>query len=333
MASTELKTIDVELADDTTYQLPYWQVDSGNPGPRVLITAALHGSELQGSEVLRRFLPEAEQGVVRGGCYLLPLANPEAIRRRQPHIDFEHGRYYGRDNVNNVNCTWPGKADGSSGQRLSHALFQSLVQDADCLLDIHCWQHLRAATGLARTGRQDSIDLVNAAAPPFGRHGQWQPEVKERPITPCTLTSYFHDTDRTAMSLELSGQYGFWPEQLTLGMQIVRNALRHLGVMDGEPEAPLHPTVWLNDTTKVDVVAPCKGVFVPAEHALSDWVQAGARVGHIFTIDDLGTVDVLAPAAGYLHRLGPTHDVGNEQTRMFMHPYVDEGQVVAELAG
>jgi predicted deacylase len=297
----------------------------------VLITAALHGSELQGSEALRRFVSDHVGEVVRGSCVLVPFANPEAVRRRQPHIDFEHGRYYGNDPENNVNCSWPGKADGTNGQRLSHALFQSVVQDADSLIDLHCWQRVRAATGLARKGRRDSIDLVNAAGPPFGRTGEWKPEVTERPITPCTLSSYFHDTDRTAMCVELCGQYGFWPEQVELGLRIVRNALRHLGLMAGERETPPRPTVWLNEAESVVVEAPDAGVFVPAAGRLGDRVEAGSSLGHMFTTEDLRTVDVPAPKTGYLFRLGPTHGRGEEQTRMFLHPHVGKGQEIAEL--
>ena len=44
---------------------------------------------------------------------------------RQPHIDFELGRYYGSDRENNVNCSWKGTPDGTDAQRLSHALFES----------------------------------------------------------------------------------------------------------------------------------------------------------------------------------------------------------------
>ena len=331
MPNAEQKAVGVELTDGQSYHVPYWRIDSGVPGPRMLVTAALHGSELQGSEALRRFLPEAEQGVVRGSCCLVPFANPVAVRRHQPHIDFEHGRYYGSDSVNNVNCSWPGKAGGSNAERLSHALFHALVEDADCLLDLHCWQRVRAATGLARAGRQDSIDLANAAGLPFGRRCQWQPEVKERPITPCVLSSYFHDTDRTAACVELCGQYGFWSEQVELGLRAIRSSLRHLGLMDGEPEEPPRPTVWLDESEQVEVTASCAGVFAPTPVALGDWIGAGTALGHILTIDDLSTVEVLAPRSGYLYRLGPTHDRNEEQTRMFLHPYVNQDQTLAEL--
>jgi len=291
--------------------------------------------ELQGSEALRRFLPVVTDSLLKGSCLLLPFACPEAVRRRQHHIDFDFRLPGGReseDHIISVNSAWPGRADGTNAERLAHALFHGVVQRATHLIDIHCWQRLQAATGLARAGRQDSIDLVNAAGTPFGRRTEWKPEVHERPITPCTLTSYFHDTDRTAMCVELSGQYGFWPDQVELGLRILRNSFRHWGLLPGGIEKPDHPTVWLNDCDEIEVPAPAAGVFVPRSYAPTDWVGKGAILGHLFVPATLETIEVLAPAEGYLFRFGPMHDHLFQHVRMFFHPHVEAGQAVAVVA-
>ena len=112
MARVERKSVNVRLVSGERYQVPYWQIHSGRTGPRLLVTAALHGNELQGPEILRRWLRLAGKELARGSCVLIPFANPEAVRRRHPHIDFEHNHYYGNDSRNNVNCSWPGMADG-----------------------------------------------------------------------------------------------------------------------------------------------------------------------------------------------------------------------------
>lgn len=318
------------LRDGSSYRVPYWHVDSGKDGPSVLVTAALHGTELQGSEMLRQFLPTLRKKLLRGSCMLFPFANPAAVRRQQPHIDFEFGRNYGRDRVNNVNGTWPGKADGSSAQRLSHALYEAVVKPATHLIDLHCWQRKQAATGLARTGRQDSLDVVNASGLPFGRHSEWEPHIKQRPVTPCTLSSIFHDTDRTAMTVEFSGQYGFWPEQLNLGLGALTNVFRHFHMLAGAPRRPARPTVWLNDSKQIKVKAPTSGVFVPASVELGGWIDRGEPLGHIFAIGSLKSFTVEAPGAGYLWRMGPMHTQQDKQVRMLFHPYVEKGEQVAE---
>ena len=331
MPDLELNHTNSSLTDGTSYTIPYWRVDSGRPGPCVLVTSALHASELQGAEILRRVAPHLAQQLLCGSCLLVPFANPVAVQRRQPHIDFEHGRYYGADFVNNVNCTWPGDPAGSNAQRLSHALLNTVVSRASHLIDLHCWQHLRAATGLTRANREDCAALVNATGLPFARASEWRPEITERPVTPCTLSSYFNDTDRVGICIEFSGQYGFWEEQIELGERALLNAFRHLEMLPGEPARPLRPTIWLNESRELNVSALASGVFVPEPLSLGQCVGKGDLLGRILSLGDLGATDVSAPETGYLFRLGPMHDVGFEQTRMFMHPHVDEGQELATL--
>jgi len=335
MAQVHLKHIKATLTDGSTYDIPYWEVDSGKSGPCVLVTAAMHGMEVQGSEALRRFLPVVTDSLLKGSCLLVPFACPEAVRRRQHHLDFDFRLPGGRaseDSIISVNSAWPGNADGTNAERLAHALFHAVVERATHLIDIHCWQRIQGAAGLAREGRQDSIDLVNAAGTPFGRRSEWKPEIKERPVTPCTLTSYFHDTDRTAMCVELSGQYGFWPDQVELGLRILCNSFRHWGMLAGDVEEPERPTVWLNDCDEIDVPAPTSGVFVPQAYAPTDRVEKGAVLGHISVPATLEIVEVLSPSEGYLFRFGPMHDHLYQHVRMFFHPHVEEGQTVAVVA-
>lgn len=67
-------------------KIPYWDIDSGVQGPCLLISAALHGNEVQGVEVIRRFRDLAATGLVRGRVLLLPFGNLPAVRNRRPHI-------------------------------------------------------------------------------------------------------------------------------------------------------------------------------------------------------------------------------------------------------
>ena len=332
MATVELRSTEVTRADGETYQVPHWDVRADAAGPRVLVPAALHGNELHGSEILRQFLPVVERDLICGSCILMPFANPEAVRRRQPHIDFEPGRYYGSDRVNNVNCTWPGDPEGSDAQRLSHALFESVVGDATHLIDLHSWKRRMAATALARGGREDSMSLAEAMRLRFARHASTKPSPTGGPRTPCTLSTYFHDTDRTAIAVEFAGQYGFWPGQVDMGLRAMKNAFRHFGMLPGELEGKDEPVVWTNDAEMVHVPAPQAGVFVPDRLALADWVDEGARLGHVFAIDGLRTVEVTALVSGYLYEYTPVQEKGWEHTRPFMHPYADEGQMVAVIA-
>ncbi|MDD5679367.1 MAG: succinylglutamate desuccinylase/aspartoacylase family protein [Kiritimatiellae bacterium] len=333
MSDITVKYINARLTDETQYRIPYWEARATEKGPCLLITSALHGNEIQGAEVLRRVLPAVRAGLQRGACLFVPMANIMAVRRRQPHIDFELGHYYGSDNINNVNCAWPGKADGSNGQRLAHAFYQDLLPQATHLFDLHCYSRCWAAIVYARTGNETSLAMARACALRFAKHGFWKPEIAKRPIFPCTQSDLFYDTGRTGVTIELSGQYGFCEREVRRGVRAVLNCLRLLRMLPGEVERD-DPLIWLNDAQEVQVAAPHSGLFMPVELNTSDPVEKGMLLGHILDDRDLRETPIHAPVKGYLHQYGVIRGVGRNivfDPMTIMHPFVTEGETIAVI--
>jgi hypothetical protein len=312
--------------------VPYWEIASGRPGPRLLVTCAMHGNEVQGAAITGQFVPYAARHLRRGSLMMAPMTNLIAIRERQPHIDNELGRYYGRDQVDNLNCTWPGKADGSDAQRLSYALFNSVVSEADVLLDLHCWYGNNAAAALARTGHELSLKLARATALRFARHSEWKPEVKERPVYPCSLSSYFNDIRRAGVCIEFSGQYTFRPEEIKRGLRAIKNFCRVLDMLPGKLEGVDEEMVWLNTAKETVVKAPCGGLFIQSGAKLADPVTEGQLLGQILVDRDLHTEEIRSPVSGYLFkhgRMGLT--TGDLDPLMAWHPYAREGDELAVI--
>jgi len=331
MATSELRHIQVDRRNAEPYRVPYWEVLSGRPGPRVLVTAALHGNEIQGTEVIRRFHASAVTELQRGSCLLLPFANVQAIRRHQPHIDFELTRKPNPDMANNVNCTWPGDAAGNDAQRLSRALFTALVGDATHCIDLHCWNVFWGGTVLARDGHDPAIELAQATALRFGKRTEAPPDA-ERRGRPCLLSAYFNDTGRVAIAVEFAGQYGFWEREIARGVRALTNCFRALGLLAGRPEAQDEGPIWLNDAEQAEVTAPGAGLFVKTRFHTSDRVECGDLLGHVFTDNDLSVIEVRAPVSGYLYQYGAAHKDTSEHSMMWTHPYVVKGEGLAVIA-
>ncbi len=322
----QVRTIRVELNHGNNIQVPYWELDSGKPGPRVLMTAAFHGNELQGIEVIRRFAPFAAENIVRGSCLFLPLGNLPALRKRQPHIEYVFGRYYGNDNVHNLNCCWPGTSSGSDSQRLVCALKNELADRADYAIDLHCWQDRQATTILTRDGNADSEAFGNVCALPFARRSQ-----KPSDAPNYSLTGMFYNSGRSAVCIEFSGQDVFVEKEIVRGVRAVSNIFRHLGMLSGEIEKGERETLWINDAKEIEVKAPADGIFLKSDAALEAEIKEGDKLGMIFRSDTLETVDVMAPAAGRLFKLGPIADAKPINPSQWQHPYVDKDQVCAML--
>ncbi len=329
----------VEVCDDRNqkYTVPYWRVRSGKNGPCLLVTAAIHGTELHGVESIRRFLPLAADGLARGECLLVPVANPLAVQKRQPHMDFDSRRYFGTDTRHNANCVWPGAAGGNNAERLAHALFQQVVPRATHLIDLHAYSRIWAPVVYARTNYAPSLQLARAAGLRFGRHSDAYPDAAQRPVFPCILSTLFNETDRTAIAIELSGQCVIAEAEAACGLRAIVNCCKSLEMLPGEPEILSGPMVWLNDARELKIAAPHAGLFIPAPVALGGRLEKDALLGCVLDLQDLRQTPVRAPAAGWLYRFGPIRGVSKndiaEDPMTVMHPYTTAGEILAIILG
>jgi len=331
MSDINVSFIDVPL--DNPCRIPYWEVQSGRPGPCVLVTAAMHGNEVQGSEVVRRFAADHAHQLTRGSCLLVPFANPPAMQRHHPHIGFEPGRYYGNDTQNNINLTWPGDANGNQTQRLADMLFKTLVPDATHLIDFHCWA-AAATTVLVRTDHRASVELAKASNFRFLRASAPSTAPRDQPTFPCTLNDYFVDTGRSAITLEFDGQYVIKEHEVADGLRCLQNCLHHLDMLPSTSQAADQPQIWLEKTQRTEVLTPCQGLFVQApDIRTSQYVSEGQKLGHVLRDDNLETVDISAPASGYLYVLGRRDPArkGDEFEMRYYHPYVRAESTVAVI--
>ena len=331
MASVDVRQVEAQTSEGKPYEVPYWEVRTGKDGPRVLVTAAMHGNEVQGSEVIRRCLPYLSRDLTCGSAVLVPLVNVMAIRNHQPHIDFELSRFSGGKAEDNLNCTWPGADDGNSAYRLTHALYHALVPESTHLVDLHCWNCFWAATALVPEGHGEAIRLANATALRFARQGAPQKKAADGPSTPCLLSAYFNNTGRTGICIEFAGQYGFWPAEVERGVRALRNCFRALGTLPGDLEARDEGPIWLHEADEIAVTAPRSGLFVRGDWQTSDRIEKGACLGHVLTDTDLVTVELHAPDSGYLYQYGYAHENTSEHSMMWLHPHVKEGEVVAKI--
>lgn len=331
MPNAKRHVIGVTRVATLTYPLAYWTVDTGREGPSVLITAAMHGDELHGTEAIRRMLPEIEKDLIKGRCVLVPYTNPCAIQMRQPIMDFDVAhRYIGVENQN-INLTWPGKPDGSDAERLAAALKRAVVDEATHLLDLHSWGDYRAPSALCSAENANSIRLAGLVGVPFARATPWMPEIDERPVFPCTLRALFTQTGRDALVIEFSGQPRIIEDQVRMAERAIRNFLRALDLLPGEPECP-RPALWLNTCSESAVNAPVNGVFCPSDVQPGDDIEKGRALGHVTDMLTLETHPIEAPIAGRLNLYGPNHIASSTPHLIqIYHGYVEAGEPLARL--
>jgi len=112
---------------DTSAPVPVLVVNGVNPGPTLCVTAAVHGDELNGIEVVRRIVHEIDPAALSGSVIGVPIVNLQGFRRASRYLPDR------RD----LNRYFPGREKGSYASRVAHSFFSQVVVHCDYLIDVH----------------------------------------------------------------------------------------------------------------------------------------------------------------------------------------------------
>lgn len=320
--SLKLRTrrLRAELRSGEQAMIPAWIADSGKPGPVLLLTAAQHGNEVQGAEVIRRFMELAETRLKWGKVFAVPFANPPALRDRRPHIRMKPEQAYADNRGHNMNLLWPGKCKGRDTARIPSALYEAFGKEATHVLDLHCWEkHVAPAVLVPSDPEHRELAL---------KFGQRFVVVRNFPAS--ILGGLFATTGRIGVTYEFAGQYAVSEAQVKRGMILATNMAKAIGMMSGPLSKGEDPVLFVDECDTIDVTAPCSGLFVEAGHEVCAQVKKDDRLGHILSDVNLKTQEIRAPRAGYLKAYGasrPNCDVSITGH----HPYVTKGERLATV--
>jgi predicted deacylase len=219
-----------------------------------------------------------------------------------------------------MNRAWPGRPNGHAMQRIAHALYAAFGPHATHAVDLHCWEK-HAAPAILLHDLPGLRELARRLGHRF---------VDMRPVSEKTLVGQLCAAGRTGLTYECAGQYTVDEAQVQGALRVVVNLARLIGLLPGEPDPPDGPVLFSDETASAKVTAPCAGLFVKAPLPLGGRVDAGAVLGHLLTEHDLASLEVRAPAAGYLKTFG----VGRPNCDVALpghHPYVAKGELLATL--
>ena len=107
--------------------LPAHVIHGRRPGPRLFVSAAIHGDEINGVEIIRRLLRVPALEKVRGTLIAVPIVNIYGFLGRSRYLPD------GRD----LNRSFPGSATGSLAARLAHQFMSEVAKDATHGIDLH----------------------------------------------------------------------------------------------------------------------------------------------------------------------------------------------------
>lgn len=123
-----------ELFEGVPVSTPVLAVNGKLPGPTLCLTAAVHGDELNGIEMVRRVLHQIAPRKLSGAVIGIPIVNVQGFRRGSRYLPDR------RD----LNRYFPGNPNGSAAARIAYALFNDVIAHCDALVDLHTGSFERA---------------------------------------------------------------------------------------------------------------------------------------------------------------------------------------------
>ena len=116
-----------KLYDWTPMSLPIHVINGLEEGPSLCITAAIHGDEINGLEIIRRFLKKKGLKNIKGTIIAIPIVNVYGFLYQERYLLDK------RD----LNRSFPGSAKGSLASILANILSQQILSQSTHVIDLH----------------------------------------------------------------------------------------------------------------------------------------------------------------------------------------------------
>jgi len=123
-------TIDLPASRMYTHapmSIPVHVVSGKKNGPRLFLSAAIHGDEINGIEIIRRLLKLPALKRLKGTIIAVPMVNVHGI--------INHSRYL--PDRRDLNRSFPGSVKGPLALRLAHLFMKEIVEKSTHGIDLH----------------------------------------------------------------------------------------------------------------------------------------------------------------------------------------------------
>jgi predicted deacylase len=199
-------------------RIPVTIVNGSEPGPTCFLSAAIHGDELNGIEVVREVADEWDHDDIHGCLVGLPVLNVPGFTTQERYLPI-----YERD----LNRAFPGKQDSTSAYRIAYQIYENFISPCDFGVDFHTSTrgrtnmfHVRADMNDEDTARLARSFGTNVIIAGEGSEGMLRREATEDGIPTITIEmGEAHRFERELIDEALSGvrsvfaEYGLYPQE------------------------------------------------------------------------------------------------------------------------
>lgn len=257
--------------------VPVTIMNGKGPGPVLCLTAAVHGDELNGIEVVRRVIDDVDVTELNGAMIAVPIVNLQGFYRASRYLPDR------RD----LNRHFPGNPYGSAATRMAHSFFNEIVRHCSALIDLHTGSLDR--TNLPQVRADMRSAAVAKLTESFGATVVLH-SVGER----GSLRRAAQEAGIPAVTFEMGEPMRVQLEQVEHGAKAVETLMYALGMSSqrrfwGDPESVYYQSKWV----RVD-----HGGILFSEVSLGERVSEGELLGTVSDPLSNREYRVYAPVSG-----------------------------------
>ncbi len=240
-----------KLYTDGDVSLPVYIERGKKPGPNVFVSAAVHGDELNGIEIVHRLINMKGFKVQKGSVIFVPMVNVYGVINQSRYLPDR------RD----LNRCFPGSAKGSLAARVANIFRTEIIDNCEYGIDLHTGAIHRSNLPQIRANVEDSE--TEALAKAFGVPVVLHSEEIDGSLRDCAINS-----GTKVLLYEAGEALRFDEVSIRLGTRGVLNVLRELGMISKKRST--------------------KALAEPYIARGSQWVRASESgiVNHLYTLGD-----------------------------------------------
>ena len=246
----------VSLYTDTNMSIPIFVKRGKRKGPTLFVSAAIHGDELNGIEIISRLINNKKIDSLKGTLIAVPFVNGYGVLSQSRYLPDR------RD----LNRSFPGSKRGSLAGRIANLFLNEIVAKCDYGIDLHTGAIHRTNLPQIRANLDDPETLEMAKA--FGI-----PVLLNANLRDGSLRQEANDLGVKILLYEAGEALRFDELSIRAGVKGIINVMRHLGLLN-KSRAKTHTTEPFVANQSSWVRATDSG-FINHKSELGDYVEKG----------------------------------------------------------
>lgn len=259
--------------------MPVHIVHGRKQGPCLFVSAAIHGDEINGVEIIRRLLGRPELARLKGTLIAVPVVNVYGYSARSRYLPDR------RD----LNRSFPGSRSGSMAARTAHLFMEEIVSKATHGIDLHTGAIHRTNLPHVRVSfdQEESVTLARAFRVPLIMHS----DLRDGSLRQAVL-----DRKVPILLYEAGEALRFDERAIRIGLRGVLTVMRSIGMLRTGISSTRYQKPLIATSSKW-VRSKDSGTLIP-RCTVGDIVREGDIIGVI--TDPIGAEDVpvIATATG-----------------------------------